>query len=402
MRLLINAVGLRAGGGLTVGLNSLRGIRQVRPDYKIFALVPAGCGYEELCASLSIRYRAFARTRVYPVWRLWFDQLQVPVIARSWSADVLFTMNNQAAWSSPCQQIVLFHNPYYIYPHAEWSPLLTRFERASLLLQRRLFSFTARRCERVATQTAVAAERVRQQYGIDPARLAVVANAAAPEHQRQETDAGRMLAGRMRDAAAGRITVLTLARYYPHKDLEFIVKVARRLRESGDTRFIFFITVAAEQHPGAKALLDTIEREALGKDVVNLGEISYGELRSAYLATQACFLPTVLESMSGTHLEALQYQLPIVTADRDFAREACGMAAEYFSPGDVDGAIRQLHRAAASAKQRQEVATASPPRGWVDVGHDLAAMIESIAHPDGRVPHIAGTQISTDAAGSSS
>jgi glycosyltransferase involved in cell wall biosynthesis len=400
MRLLINAVGLRAGGGLTVGLNGLRGLRAARPEYELLALVPAGCGYEELCASLSIPCRAFAMPVLYPAWRLWFDQVRVPLIARRWSADVLLTMNNQPALAARCAQVVLFHNPYYIYPLNEWSPLLTAFERVSLLLQRQLFSMTARRCARVAAQTAVAAQRVHQQFGIDPERLAIVPNAVAPEHQQAETDAGRQLAARMDERAAGRTSVLTLARYYPHKDLEFIVHVARRLREAGDRRFVFFITVAPDQHKGARALLETIQRQDLDEDIVNLGEIGYRELRSVYQATRVCFLPTVLESMSGTHLEALQYQLPIVTADRDFAREACGLAAEYFRPGDVDEAIAQLRRVASSALPRCERAGGAARRGWTDVGPDLATIIESIRHVKEGVPQMSGAKVPADAAGS--
>src|SRR5829696_8391643 len=159
MRLLVNAIGLRAGGGQTVGLNCLRGIREVRSDYEIMALIPAGCGYEELCTTLSIPFEAFTTTALYPAWRLWFDQVQVPLTAKRWSADVLFTMNNQAAWGATCPQIVLFHNPYYIYPVAEWWRFLAPFDRASLLLQRLLFAAVAPRCACVAVQTPVAAKR---------------------------------------------------------------------------------------------------------------------------------------------------------------------------------------------------------------------------------------------------
>lgn len=363
---------------MTVGLNGLRGIREVRPGYEIMALVPAGCGYEQLCTSLSIPYRAFARNALYPAWRLWFDHVQVPAMAKEWSADVLFTMNNQAAWRAPCPQIVLFHNPYYIYPVSEWSPLLAPFDRASLRLQRLLFSVTAGRCSCVAVQTAVAAKRLHDQYSIERERLLIVPNAIALEHHGSETEDGRRLARRMRDAASGRVTVLTLARYYPHKDLEFIVRVARTLREMSDRRFVFFITVAAEQHSGARALLETIDKENLREDVVNLGPVGYEQLRSAYQAAEICFLPTVLESMSGTHLEALHYRVPIVTSDRDFARDTCGAAAEYFPPGNVQAAIQQLRTVAASGARGDEIDAVPKPRLWLDVCRDLAGMIDSI------------------------
>jgi glycosyltransferase involved in cell wall biosynthesis len=378
MRLLINAVGLRAGGGLTVGLNALRGLREVRPDVDIFALVPAGCGYEELCRNLEVPFKAFHTTALYPLWRVWFDQVQVPVATRRWSADVLFSMNNQTAWGVSCAQVVLLHNPYYIYPVAEWWSLLGAYDRVSLLVQRLLFAVMARRCSaHVAVQTPVAARRLIDRYGTRPDRVAVIPNAIAGEHYRAETAAGHALARRMRTAARGRAVVLTLARYYPHKDLEFILRVARRLRDTADRQFVFFITIAAEQHPGARALLETIDKDRLGADVVNLGPLEFQELRSAYAVAQICFLPTVLESMSGTHLEALHYGLPIVTTERDFARDACGPSAHYFPMGDVDAAIAQLRRVAASPLRAADCEPLDRPRGWADVGRELAALIDA-------------------------
>lgn len=394
MRLLANAVGLRAGGGLTVGLNCLRGIHELRPEYEMLALVPAECGYEALCTELSIPFKAFRRNGLYPAWRLWFDQVLVPVMARRWSADVLFTMNNQAAWKVTCPQLLLFHNPYYIYPVAEWPSLLAPFDWASLLLQRALFAVNVRRCARIAVQTPVAAKRLRDHYGIEPDRLTVIPNAIALEHDGAVSEAGRTLTRRMRAAASGRTSVLTLARYYPHKDLEFIVRVARRLREIGDRQFVFFITVAADHHPGAHALLETIARERLAADVVNIGPLEHGELRSAYEAVRISFLPSVLESMSGTHLEGLHYRVPIVTTDRDFARHACGPAAHYFSPGHVDAAIEGLRAAAASRPGDGD----DPPhaRPWREVCRDLVATIDSIHRADRGAPRMVRAATGSD------
>ena len=144
---------------------------------------------------------------------------------------------------------------------------------------------------------------------------------------------------------------------------------------------IFFITIDAEQHRGARALLETIEQQQLSADVVNIGPVGHEDLRSAYQSVRICLLPTVLESMSGTYLEALQYRLPIVTTDRDFARESCGSAATYFEPGEVEVAIDLLRAAAASAPPERTAALSQKPRRWVDVGGELAALVEAIPRP---------------------
>jgi glycosyltransferase involved in cell wall biosynthesis len=42
--------------------------------------------------------------------------------------------------------------------------------------------------------------------------------------------------------------------------------------------------------------------------------------------------PTLLESFSGTYIEAMHFGLPIITSDLDFAHTVCGDAAIYCDP----------------------------------------------------------------------
>lgn len=49
----------------------------------------------------------------------------------------------------------------------------------------------------------------------------------------------------------------------------------------------------------------------------------------------ALLMPSLLESFSGTYLEAMHFGLPILTSDLDFAREVCHDAALYFDPWDT-------------------------------------------------------------------
>ncbi len=53
-----------------------------------------------------------------------------------------------------------------------------------------------------------------------------------------------------------------------------------------------------------------------------------------YLACNALLLPTLLESFSGTYLEAMHFGRPILTSNLDFARDVCDDAALYFDPWD--------------------------------------------------------------------
>lgn len=81
--------------------------------------------------------------------------------------------------------------------------------------------------------------------------------------------------------------------------------------------------------------------------VSNLGPLSRSDCFESYAASDALFFPSLLESYGLPLLEAMSVRLPIVCADRPYARWLCGDEAIYFNPRDpADGwrAIDELQR----------------------------------------------------------
>jgi len=140
-----------------------------------------------------------------------------------------------------------------------------------------------------------------------------------------------------------------LTRYYPHKGLEMLVEVMDKYRESL-ANVVIVITIEASQGKGAAKLLNEIASKGLENLVVNVGPLRKEQLPEYYAACDALIMPTRLESFSSAHLEAMHFELPILTSDLDFAREVCGDAALYFDPWDP-GAIRDCILKLASDEQ---------------------------------------------------
>jgi glycosyltransferase involved in cell wall biosynthesis len=100
---------------------------------------------------------------------------------------------------------------------------------------------------------------------------------------------------------------------------------------------------------------------------------------------QAHLLPTLLESFSGSYLEAMHFGTPILTSDRDFAREVCGEAALYFdpdSPSSIRDAILKLKNDPALGEQMvqvggQRVARQSPT--WDQIAENLLVRLGELA-----------------------
>jgi glycosyltransferase involved in cell wall biosynthesis len=129
--------------------------------------------------------------------------------------------------------------------------------------------------------------------------------------------------------------LLALTRYYPHKNLEILVDLFQQYREELEDVSII-VTIEESQHAGAKKLLERIKSNKLENKIVNIGPVDQALLPALFAKVDALMLPTLLESFTGTYIEAMQFQKPILTSDRDFAHAVCDDAALYFDPLSVD------------------------------------------------------------------
>jgi len=96
------------------------------------------------------------------------------------------------------------------------------------------------------------------------------------------------------------------------------------------------------------------------------------------------FLPTFLESFSGTYLEAMHFGLPILTSDLDFAHAVCGDAAIYFDPwnaASIKDAILKLRN---NPELSQELVAKGKTRlqtnfrSWDEIATDVVCLLEQM------------------------
>ena len=145
--------------------------------------------------------------------------------------------------------------------------------------------------------------------------------------------------------ASSPFTFLCVGVCSPNKNLNVLVDAVKQLQIHTKRPFQCVLTIDPHQHPSARELLAKIEREAVGHLLVNRGSLQPEQLAAAYRSADAFILPTLLESFGRPYDEAMEFELPILTSDRDFARERCKGAALYFDPldaGSVAGAMAKV------------------------------------------------------------
>lgn len=140
-------------------------------------------------------------------------------------------------------------------------------------------------------------------------------------------------------------TILSITGYYPHKNLEIAIDVAKNLRaKHPDFRFRFVFTIEAEQYP------------TLDEDIASyfyfIGRTDISEAPSLYQQATIMFQPSLLECFSATYPESMRMNVPIVTADMGFARSLCGEAAIYYAPLDAEEAAKAIFQVATDEELR--------------------------------------------------
>lgn len=123
------------------------------------------------------------------------------------------------------------------------------------------------------------------------------------------------------------LSVLVPSAGYAHKNLDIILPTAQRLQRTHPGLFRFVLTLPMSDV--WQRISEGAQQAGLEDMIVNRGPFTVAEAVEMYLESDLMFLPTRLETFSGSYLEAMWCGLPIITSDFGFSRDICGPAALY-------------------------------------------------------------------------
>lgn len=324
MNVLLNASNLRFGGGFTVAYSLLEALLPLRPDDRFFLIHPVSKKYSELAR--------FPNLILLPVPSLFhksyvekirYNQFVFRNWCRKYDIHRVVSLGNVAINAGRLPQLLYLQLPHLVYPESvAWQ----RMDWKSFLynsLQDQYIAYHMRHATCFAVQTPVMRSRLCHRFNLSPDRVVILPNAAVasayPATPYQPPEDGRPL------------KLLFLSKYYPHKNFECLLPLARIIRQTGLPVQIS-LTITREESAPAAAILEALEESGVETVVSSIGSITLDQLGAAISAHHGIFLPSLLESFSGSYVEALRYNRPIFTSNLDFATELLGDAAFYFDP----------------------------------------------------------------------
>ncbi|UCC88568.1 MAG: glycosyltransferase family 4 protein [Anaerolineales bacterium] len=173
-------------------------------------------------------------------------------------------------------------------------------------------------------------------YGLDPAKISVVHEAAAPHFAPAPPDQVAQVQARYRLPDCYLLHVGTIE---PRKNLNRLLKVVYRLRRAGEDIRVVIV--------GSKGWLyedffRQLEELALGDTVVMPGFVPDTDLPALYSGARLVVVPSHHEGFGLPVLEGMACGTPVACSDASSLPEVGGQAARYFDPTDVAAMADQI------------------------------------------------------------
>jgi glycosyltransferase involved in cell wall biosynthesis len=329
-KIFINGLNAKAGGGKSIFTNYLALLNKTKSSNKYFVLSPNTADYNKFANKNIVLIDIpglFKKTLLYPfVYSFYLNK-----ILKKYCIDVVFNLADIPI-KTKIKQVFLFDWPYAVYPD---SPVWKMMDFKSKLSRKtKLFFFKKylKYIDLLLAQTKTMKNRLENIYRKE--NIQVVPNAVSLENLVKENNHDFNL--------SSGIKLLYLTHYYPHKNLEIFISLAKKIKEE-NLPYKLIITIERGQHKAAKILLDKIENLALTDIIINVGPVEMKHVPSLYEQCDGLLMPTLLESFSGTYVEAMYHKIPIFTSNIDFAYGVCGEAATYFDPFDANDILKKIH-----------------------------------------------------------
>lgn len=376
-KITIVAHGLRAGGGISVGRNLLIGLLSLLRDTQFQVFIPNIPAYNDIKEKYKQHSWIPYDSKYGILGRLAFDALILTRTIENFSPNVILCLGNVGVKSSKYPQILLVQDSHYFYPPSHYERE-TYIQNLLYIVRRMRLRRDLKRTAALLCQTKTAITRMKACYKFN-GQTFLLPNAISIDSLAGENKG----LGSKNLQHPNRFKLFYLTRYYPHKNIEILIDLFIKHRSSLKNVSLY-LTIDENQHRKAKDILIALDRHDLHENIINLGPIKQTEVARYFETMDAMIMPTTLESFSGSYLEAMAFNCPILTSNLDFAHEVCANAALYFDPKSVDSIYAQLKKLMESTPLRQELVNNGKlilqrdMTTWIDNAKTLSKIINKV------------------------
>ena len=375
MRIAINALSARAGGGITAFRSLLPALDRVdaKNEYVLFL----SSRQKEILETVPERFEVVMPGTLpeNPYLRVLWEQVFFPFELLRHQIDLLYSVGNITTLFAPCRVVLLVENAN---PYSPLHFTLGLSERFRNSLLQGLGRLSARRADRVRFVSRKSRDILIRRMHLPPGKTVTIYHGFQPLPDRP----GAV-------APEGRY-ILTIAVVLPHKNLERLIRAYGIVAGAGKYDGKLLI-VGDLIHPGyAGELKSIIEELGLEGRVWLTGKVPYSGIQSWYRGADAFVFPSLEETFGLPVIEAMGYGVPVAASDESRTeggtelfipfREICGRGAHYFNPLDPEDMAAGIEKVLFDLEYRKQLIYLAYEQvrkyDWDETARSLVALFE--------------------------
>lgn len=335
MKIILNFVPLKAGGGLQVGLDFIEQAKARGSHHEWHLVATETTPFAAIQPTRHVRIARLLPNSLTA--RLWFEYFGCRELVRRIQPDVIYTQFGPHWPGAKVPNVVGCAYSNLLYPEIDfWGnwPLAKRIVKKVIDLGRRKRMLAA---DALIFETEDLRERAVRLYARDTetvfcVRPSVSSLVTSPSRPGEATE-------RHFDLPPG-LRVLLLSRYHPNKNFDLLPKIARELKDRHVVTDVCFVLTLPPDAATTLAIMNDARALGVADKIVNVGPVAPDRCKDLYRACSAAILPSRLESFSNNIAEAWAMERPLLVSELDWAISLCGDGAAYFRYNDAVDAAR--------------------------------------------------------------
>jgi glycosyltransferase involved in cell wall biosynthesis len=332
MKIAINAISVKEGGGIVALEKLLTQFIRLKPEYEYHVIASQAFPDLNCLRHNSVRRYQFPwAERSLPMMGLWYMAV-LPAWLRMKHVDVLFSQTCYLPLIGGNRTALLVQDARYFYEAPVWFEQQSMLARMTFKLRRFWVHRSVVAADEVAVQTQALAGLIRERVPSTNGRIRVIPH--GPGYL--DTPRPRRAAGTRHN---GTLELVYVALYRDYKNFMTLFRALKLLREAGIPARLH-LTLDREI-PAVKALEEQMQEIGVRDWIINHGQLERAAVTDLYENSDVFIFPSICESFGFPQVEAMAFGLPIVAADTAVNREVCGDAAVYF-PSDSAKALAAL------------------------------------------------------------
>jgi glycosyltransferase involved in cell wall biosynthesis len=332
MRIAINAISVKEGGGVVAFEKLLAQFVRIKPDYEYHVIANRALPHFPCIDHRSVHLHRFQ----WAEWNYLFGSLWYLLVLPSWlkrrRIDVLFSQTSYLPLWGRIRSTILVQDPtnFWDIPSVNHTHPLP--ERLRAAVKKAWAQYSVRVADEVTVQTKALGGFVTKQVPSAEGRVKVIPHGLGYLDKPCPRPPTAIRAG-------DTFEIAYVALYRDYKNFDILLSALKLLKE---------MAIPARLHltldhskPPVQALEERARHMGIADRIVNHGQLDRAAVTKLYERSHVLIFPSMCESFGFPQVEAMAFALPIIAADTPVSREVCGDAAAFF-PADDEKALASL------------------------------------------------------------